>query len=65
MLILGRLVTGLVGGSMSMIVPTYIGEFSSPHIRGTLGKFSLLSRDRTDKTVAIYISSPKFEKPDL
>ncbi|CAL4174098.1 unnamed protein product, partial [Meganyctiphanes norvegica] len=37
MLIGGRVATGLCCGMMSFVVPTYIGEFASPEIRGTLG----------------------------
>ena len=43
MLILGRLVTGLIGGVTSLAVPTYIGELASPSIRGTLGTFFFIN----------------------
>ncbi|KAG0712649.1 Facilitated trehalose transporter Tret1 [Chionoecetes opilio] len=37
MLVAGRMVTGLCAGVTSITVPTYIAEFSSADIRGTLG----------------------------
>lgn len=37
MLVGGRVFTGMCCGIMSFVVPTYIGEFASPEIRGTLG----------------------------
>lgn len=37
MLMAGRIFTGLCCGITSMVVPTYISEFSSPSVRGTLG----------------------------
>ncbi|XP_045107890.1 facilitated trehalose transporter Tret1-2 homolog [Portunus trituberculatus] len=37
MLLVGRVLTGLCCGITSLTVPTYIGEFSSSDIRGTLG----------------------------
>ncbi|MPC82771.1 Solute carrier family 2, facilitated glucose transporter member 8 [Portunus trituberculatus] len=36
MLLVGRVLTGLCCGITSLTVPTYIGEFSSSDIRGTL-----------------------------
>ncbi|XP_042208311.1 facilitated trehalose transporter Tret1-like isoform X2 [Homarus americanus] len=38
MLISGRIVTGLCAGMTSLVVPTYIGEYASADVRGTLGK---------------------------
>ncbi|KAG7154095.1 Facilitated trehalose transporter Tret1-2-like 6 [Homarus americanus] len=37
MLISGRIVTGLCAGMTSLVVPTYIGEYASADVRGTLG----------------------------
>ncbi|MCL4126465.1 UNVERIFIED_CONTAM: hypothetical protein GTU68_021577 [Idotea baltica] len=37
MLLLGRILTGLCGGGISLSVNTYMGEITSPHIRGLLG----------------------------
>lgn len=37
MLMTGRIITGFCAGITSLVVPTYIGEFASPDIRGTLG----------------------------
>ncbi|XP_042206693.1 facilitated trehalose transporter Tret1-like isoform X2 [Homarus americanus] len=37
MLVCGRVLVGLCAGVTSIAVPTYIGEFSSPDIRGKLG----------------------------
>lgn len=37
MLLVGRILTGLCAGITSITVPTYIAEFSSSDIRGTLG----------------------------
>ncbi|RXG55872.1 Sugar transporter ERD6-like 6 [Armadillidium vulgare] len=37
MLVIGRLVTGIYGSFVSLTVNTYVAEFSSAHIRGTLG----------------------------
>ncbi|XP_045615875.1 facilitated trehalose transporter Tret1-2 homolog isoform X2 [Procambarus clarkii] len=37
MLMTGRIVTGLCAGITSLVVPTYIGEFASADVRGTLG----------------------------
>ncbi|KAB7501270.1 Sugar transporter ERD6-like 6, partial [Armadillidium nasatum] len=39
MLVIGRLITGTSCSLISLAVPTYIAEFSSPHIRGILGTF--------------------------
>ncbi|KAB7493670.1 Facilitated trehalose transporter Tret1 [Armadillidium nasatum] len=39
MLVIGRLMTGTYCSLISLAVPTYIAEFSSPHIRGILGTF--------------------------
>ncbi|RXG57652.1 Facilitated trehalose transporter Tret1 [Armadillidium vulgare] len=36
MLVIGRLITGTYCSLISLAVPTYIAEFSSPHIRGIL-----------------------------
>ncbi|XP_042206691.1 facilitated trehalose transporter Tret1-like isoform X4 [Homarus americanus] len=44
MLIVGRLLIGLCTGVTCIAVPTYIGEFSSPDIRGALGScFQLMA----------------------
>ena len=41
--IIGRLFTGFGTGIISIAVPTYIGEVSTPDVRGTLGAaFQLL-----------------------
>lgn len=45
MLMTGRIITGFCAGITSLVVPTYIGEFASPDIRGTLGK-SITSVDK-------------------
>ncbi|KAL7644382.1 UNVERIFIED_CONTAM: hypothetical protein RMT77_005212 [Armadillidium vulgare] len=37
MLIVGRLFSGIYCSIISLSVPTYVAEFASPHIRGTLG----------------------------
>ncbi|KAB7498627.1 Facilitated trehalose transporter Tret1, partial [Armadillidium nasatum] len=37
MLVIGRLITGIYGSFVSLTVNTYVAEFSSAHIRGTLG----------------------------
>ncbi|KAG7159798.1 Facilitated trehalose transporter Tret1-like 19 [Homarus americanus] len=37
MLVCGRVLAGLCAGVTCIAVPTYIGEFASPDIRGTLG----------------------------
>lgn len=37
MLLAGRVVTGLYVGITSVAVPTYIGEYASPDIRGAVG----------------------------
>ncbi|KAK8736027.1 hypothetical protein OTU49_005188 [Cherax quadricarinatus] len=37
MLMTGRIITGLCTGITSLIVPTYIGEYASADVRGTLG----------------------------
>ncbi|XP_071549837.1 trehalose transporter 1-like protein [Panulirus ornatus] len=37
MLITGRVVTGFCAGVTSLVVPTYIGEYASASVRGTLG----------------------------
>lgn len=37
MLYAGRLITGFAAGSYSVIAPIYVGEISSPSIRGALG----------------------------
>ena len=42
MLLVGRVLTGLCCGITSLTVPTYIGEYSSSDIRGTLGEPSRL-----------------------
>ncbi|RXG62312.1 Facilitated trehalose transporter Tret1, partial [Armadillidium vulgare] len=39
MLLVGRIITGVYCSLISLAIPTYIAEFSSPQIRGTLGKF--------------------------
>ncbi|RXG61007.1 Facilitated trehalose transporter Tret1 [Armadillidium vulgare] len=44
MLLVGRIITGVYCSLVSLTVPTYIAEFSSPQIRGTLGGgFQLLA----------------------
>ncbi|KAL7644086.1 UNVERIFIED_CONTAM: hypothetical protein RMT77_004909 [Armadillidium vulgare] len=44
MLLVGRIITGVYCSLISLAIPTYIAEFSSPQIRGTLGGgFQLLS----------------------
>ncbi|KAB7497332.1 Facilitated trehalose transporter Tret1, partial [Armadillidium nasatum] len=43
MLIIGRIITGFYCSLISLSVPTYVAEFSSPQIRGALGSgFQLL-----------------------
>ncbi|KAB7497330.1 hypothetical protein Anas_10011, partial [Armadillidium nasatum] len=36
MLLVGRFITGLYCSLVSLAIPTYVAEFASPHIRGTL-----------------------------
>ncbi|RXG60760.1 Solute carrier family 2, facilitated glucose transporter member 4 [Armadillidium vulgare] len=37
MLVIGRFITGIYCSLISTAVPTYVSEYSSPHIRGKLG----------------------------
>ncbi|XP_039269934.2 solute carrier family 2, facilitated glucose transporter member 8-like [Styela clava] len=43
MLLIGRTLTGFSGGVASLVVPTYISETSTPHLRGLLGSANQLS----------------------
>ena len=50
----GRILTGLCSGAASTVVPTYVAETASPHVRGMLGSVMQVRADRRMRFVSRY-----------